>query len=139
MWRRERKLKFKLLFLQAHTASRVRCAALMFILCRAAKNEPRKRAKGCRLWKLLPCRSSWRKKEKNIKVFCASLAILPSRAAGGDSKDSTMTSPSWACAYAPKRAKFCQNEKPRRLLKSRREAGGSQGERPGSFSWLLLC
>jgi hypothetical protein len=26
--------------------ARVRCAAIMFILCSAAKNEPRKRAKG---------------------------------------------------------------------------------------------
>jgi hypothetical protein len=31
----------------------------MFILCHAAKNEPRKRAKGCRLWKPLhPTRGS---------------------------------------------------------------------------------
>jgi hypothetical protein len=32
--------------------ARVRCAVLVFILCRAAKNEPRKRAKGPNaLWK----------------------------------------------------------------------------------------
>jgi hypothetical protein len=48
------------------------------------------------------------------------------------------TNTSWAYAYAPKRATFCQNEKPRRLLKSRREAGGSKGEHLGSFLGYFL-
>jgi len=61
---------------RSHCASHALAACFfMFILCHAAKNEPRKRAKGCRLWKLLPCRSSKRVREKDIKLLSASLAI----------------------------------------------------------------
>ena len=87
---RERKLNFKQLLLLPLTLHfvRVRCAALMFILCHAAKNEPRKRAKGCRLWKPLPCRATWRAGEKNMDAFYTSLAAQPPRAAGGECKNS---------------------------------------------------
>ena len=47
-------------------AARVRCSAFMFILSRSRKNEPRKRTKGCRLWKLLLCCASKQAEEKDI-------------------------------------------------------------------------
>ena len=51
---KDRKLNFKQLLLRTRVQLR---AALyrfwMFILSRPRKNEPRKRTKGCRLWKLL--------------------------------------------------------------------------------------
>ena len=96
--RKERKLKFILLFLQAHTASRVRCAALMFILCRAAKNEPRKRAKTFPLGTPRHCRATWRVWEKNMKDFYSSPAILPPRAAGRECKNSCCLGRGGACS-----------------------------------------
>jgi len=58
----------------------------MFILCRAAKNEPRKRAKTFPLGSPCDCRSSKWTEEKDIDAFTASLAKSSTRAAGGESK-----------------------------------------------------
>ena len=70
----------------------------MFILCHAAKNEPRKRAKAFPLGSPRHCRATWRVWEKNMKDFYSSPAILPPRAAGGESKNSCCLGRGGACS-----------------------------------------
>jgi len=41
--------------------------------------------------------------------------------------------------YAPKMEELCQNQTPRRSSSERREAGRPRRERPGAFSWFVLC
>ena len=55
--------------LDARTASRRAVLTWMFILCRAAKNEPRKRAKTFPLGSPWHCRSTKSKTKDYIKVF----------------------------------------------------------------------
>ena len=98
-------------------ASRARCAALMFIFCHATKNEPRKRAKGCRLWKPLPCHTTWiktrfdstpkgcsshvantrgrQRKQKNLLPVLLKICAITGRVADGKSScESALRAPS---------------------------------------------
>jgi len=61
--------------LYAHTASRVRCAAVVFILCLAAKNEPRKQISASRNRKFACSRA--RTSRKRGRKHCAPKGLMP--------------------------------------------------------------
>ena len=81
------KAKFQTTFsLDARTASRRAVLSWVFILCRAAKNEPRKRAKTFPLGSPWHCRSTRSKTRGQINTSNALPRLSPPRAAGGESK-----------------------------------------------------
>ena len=102
------------------------------------RNGERKSAKGCRLWKLLLCRSAKKNKRDYIKVPDAVPQLQPTRAAGKGSKNFHQGIPILGVRSCAQDGGGLQRQQPRRLSKKPSGSGVPRGVPLVSFlatSW----